>query len=100
VILDLEDACAPLAKPGARRNIVAALNEGGCGEKNRTVRVHDWTTEWTVTDVTRSLVSPPRPTPRTRTVLRDVTDDPWVPSCQTAGLGRSTGKARGGWSRW
>src|SRR5919202_1234018 len=29
VFLDLEDACAPLAKPGARKNIVAALNEGG-----------------------------------------------------------------------
>ena len=25
VFLDLEDACAPLAKPGARKNIVAAL---------------------------------------------------------------------------
>ena len=47
VFLDLEDACAPLAKPGARKNIVAALNEGGWGDKIRTVRVNDWTTEWT-----------------------------------------------------
>src|SRR6185312_11573583 len=51
VFLDLEDACAPLAKPGARKTIVAALNEGGWGEKARVVRVNDWTTEWTYRDV-------------------------------------------------
>ncbi len=52
VFLDLEDACAPLAKPGARKIIVDALNEGGWGEKTRVVRVNDWTTEWTYRDVT------------------------------------------------
>lgn len=51
VFLDLEDACAPLAKPGARKNIVAALNEGGWGDRVRAVRVNDWTTEWTLRDV-------------------------------------------------
>jgi citrate lyase subunit beta/citryl-CoA lyase len=51
VFLDLEDACAPLAKPGARKNIVAALNEGGWGDRIRVVRVNDWTTEWTYRDV-------------------------------------------------
>src|SRR5205823_7634638 len=51
VFLDLEDACAPLVKPEARKNIVAALNEGGWGEKIRVVRVNDWTTEWTYRDV-------------------------------------------------
>ena len=51
VFLDLEDACAPLAKPGARKNIVAALNEGGWGDKIRVVRVNDWTTHWTYRDV-------------------------------------------------
>ncbi|WP_369136907.1 HpcH/HpaI aldolase/citrate lyase family protein [Modestobacter versicolor] len=51
VFLDLEDACAPLAKPGARKNVVAALNEGGWGSTVRTVRVNDWTTAWTHTDV-------------------------------------------------
>ncbi len=51
VFLDLEDACAPLAKPGARTRIVAALNEGGWGERVRVVRVNDWTTEWTYRDV-------------------------------------------------
>jgi len=51
VFLDLEDACAPLAKPGARKNIVAALNEGGWGKRLRVVRVNDWTTHWTYRDV-------------------------------------------------
>jgi citrate lyase subunit beta / citryl-CoA lyase len=51
VFLDLEDAVAPLAKPDARKNIVAALNDGGWGDKIRTVRVNDWTTEWTYRDV-------------------------------------------------
>ena len=51
VFLDLEDACAPLAKPGARKAIVAALNEGGWGPKTRVVRVNDLTTQWTYHDV-------------------------------------------------
>ncbi|SDP47842.1 HpcH/HpaI aldolase/citrate lyase family protein [Lentzea jiangxiensis] len=52
VFLDLEDACAPLAKPDARKTIVASLNEGDWGNKTRVVRVNDWTTEWTYRDVT------------------------------------------------
>ena len=51
VFLDLEDAVAPLAKPDARRNIVAALNEGDWGGRVRVVRVNDLTTEWTFRDV-------------------------------------------------
>lgn len=51
VFLDLEDACAPLAKPAARKTIVAALNEGGWESTVRVVRVNDWTTEWTYQDV-------------------------------------------------
>ena len=51
VFLDIEDSVAPLAKPEARKNIVAALNEGGWGEKVRVVRVNDWTTHWTYRDV-------------------------------------------------
>ena len=51
VFLDLEDACAPLAKPDARKTIVASLNEGGWGDKTRVVRVNDWTTHWTYRDV-------------------------------------------------
>jgi len=51
VFLDLEDACAPLAKPEARGTIVAALNEGGWGDTIRVVRVNDLTTHWTYRDV-------------------------------------------------
>ena len=51
VFMDIEDAVAPLAKPDARKNIVAALNEGGYDGKVRSVRVNDWTTEWTYRDV-------------------------------------------------
>jgi len=51
IFMDIEDAVAPIAKPEARKNIVAALNEGGSGDKVRTVRVNDWTTSWTYRDV-------------------------------------------------
>ena len=51
VFMDIEDAVAPLAKSDARKNIVAALNEGGYEGKVRSVRVNDWTTEWTYLDV-------------------------------------------------
>jgi citrate lyase subunit beta/citryl-CoA lyase len=51
VFLDLEDACAPSAKEGARHAIVDALNHGDWGDKIRVVRVNDWTTEWTYRDV-------------------------------------------------
>lgn len=51
VFLDLEDACAPLAKEGARHAVVEALTEGDWGTKTRVVRVNDWTTQWTYRDV-------------------------------------------------
>ena len=49
--LDLEDSVAPPAKADARKNIVAALSDGGWGDKVRAVRVNDWTTQWTHRDV-------------------------------------------------
>lgn len=51
VFLDLEDACAPLAKPDARHTVVKFLNEGDWSGKTRVVRVNDWTTHWTYRDV-------------------------------------------------
>ena len=51
VFMDLEDSVAPLAKAEARKNVVAALNEGGYEGKVRAVRVNDWTTQWTYADV-------------------------------------------------
>lgn len=50
VFLDLEDAVAPPAKAEARRLIVAALAEDWAAPIV-TVRVNDWTTEWTYADV-------------------------------------------------
>src|ERR1700712_2159179 len=47
----MDKARGPLAKPAARGAIVAALNEGGWGDRLRVVRVNDWTTEWTYRDV-------------------------------------------------
>jgi citrate lyase subunit beta/citryl-CoA lyase len=51
VFLDIEDSVAPIAKPDARKNIVEVLNTGDWGAKVRTVRVNDWTTQWTYRDV-------------------------------------------------
>jgi citrate lyase subunit beta/citryl-CoA lyase len=51
VFLDLEDSVAPLAKEDARKNVVAALNEGSWAAKVRVVRVNDLTTKWTYRDV-------------------------------------------------
>ena len=44
VFLDLEDAVAPSAKPGARRTIVEGLNSLDWGKKTRCVRINDVTT--------------------------------------------------------
>ncbi|MEV5375310.1 CoA ester lyase [Streptomyces nondiastaticus] len=51
VFLDLEDACAPLAKEDARHLVVDALNNGDWTGKTTAVRVNDWTTHWTYRDV-------------------------------------------------
>jgi citrate lyase subunit beta/citryl-CoA lyase len=51
VFLDIEDSVAPIAKPDARKNIVEVLNTGDWSGKVRTVRVNDWTTQWTYKDV-------------------------------------------------
>ncbi|TAK68582.1 MAG: CoA ester lyase [Actinomycetota bacterium] len=51
VFLDLEDACAPLAKPGARGLIVEHLNAGGWGDTVRVVRINDASTHWAYRDV-------------------------------------------------
>jgi citrate lyase subunit beta/citryl-CoA lyase len=51
VFLDLEDAVAPDAKEGARKNVVDALTTGDWDGKTRVVRVNDLTTHWTYRDV-------------------------------------------------
>ena len=51
VFLDLEDAVAPDARAHARIEVAAALAAGGWAGQLRGVRVNDWTTPWTHTDV-------------------------------------------------
>jgi citrate lyase subunit beta / citryl-CoA lyase len=51
VFLDLEDAVAPDAKAAARTRVGAALAGPGWAGQLRGVRVNDWTTPWTHTDV-------------------------------------------------
>lgn len=50
VILDLEDAVAPDAKAGARAAAVAAVREGGFGDRVLVVRVNGLDTEWGADD--------------------------------------------------
>jgi len=51
VILDLEDAVAPDAKDGARDAAVAAVREGGFGERRLVVRTNGLDTEWAAADL-------------------------------------------------
>jgi len=46
VFLDLEDAVAPAEKPGARKNIVAALNDLDFGRSVRSYRINAVSTVW------------------------------------------------------
>jgi citrate lyase subunit beta/citryl-CoA lyase len=51
VFLDLEDACAPLEKVGARVKVVDAVKNLDWGEKVLCVRVNAWDTRWTYGDL-------------------------------------------------
>jgi citrate lyase subunit beta / citryl-CoA lyase len=51
LILDLEDAVAPDAKPAARANIAAALASGGYGKREIVLRVNGLATPWGYEDL-------------------------------------------------
>ena len=51
LILDLEDAVAPDAKDEARRQVLAALAEGGYGKREIVVRVNGMDTDWGQADL-------------------------------------------------
>ena len=51
LILDLEDAVAPEAKAQARGAIVAALKNGGFGDREVMVRINGLDTRWWVEDL-------------------------------------------------
>lgn len=57
VIIDLEDAVAPDAKNEARRLVVAALTEGGYGQRETVVRVNGYGTEWWDADMKAACAS-------------------------------------------
>ncbi len=56
VILDLEDAVAPGQKEAARAAVAEAVRSGDWGDRVVGVRVNDWTSPWTLSDLT-ALVS-------------------------------------------
>lgn len=51
VILDLEDAVAPEAKEAARAAAIAAVNEGGFGDREVAIRANGMNTPWGADDV-------------------------------------------------
>ena len=51
VILDLEDAVAPDAKPAAREAAVAAVREGGFGQREVAIRANGLDTPWGADDL-------------------------------------------------
>ena len=51
VILDLEDAIAPSAKELAREQAVAAIREGGFGDREVVLRLNGLNTEWGEADL-------------------------------------------------
>ena len=57
LILDLEDAVAPDAKEEARRLIVAALAEGGYGQREIIVRVNSLESDWGAADLKAAATS-------------------------------------------
>jgi len=57
LILDLEDAVAPDAKPAARDQILAALKAGGYGRREIAVRVNGLDSPWGRDDVTAMAAS-------------------------------------------
>ncbi|HKA85101.1 MAG TPA: CoA ester lyase [Acidimicrobiales bacterium] len=73
VFLDLEDACAPVAKEGARRTAVAALTGLDWGRTLRAVRVNGLETPWCHGDVVEVVSG-----------ARDALDVLIVPKARTA----------------
>jgi citrate lyase subunit beta/citryl-CoA lyase len=59
LILDLEDAVAPDAKPAARDNACAAARSGEYGRREVTIRVNGMDTEWHVEDMKAACAAGP-----------------------------------------
>lgn len=59
LILDLEDAVAPEAKPEARKNAAAAVKSGEYGNRELTIRVNSIGTEWHDEDIVVAAAAGP-----------------------------------------
>jgi citrate lyase subunit beta / citryl-CoA lyase len=59
LILDLEDAVAPDAKVDARRNVMAAVTDGGYGTKELVIRCNGLDTQWGHDDLTAAAQAGP-----------------------------------------
>src|SRR5688572_30581302 len=59
LILDLEDAVAPEAKPAAREAACAAVRSGGYGRRELTIRVNGADTEWHADDLAAACAAGP-----------------------------------------
>ena len=59
IIFDLEDSVAPEAKQEARAQVMAALETGGYGRRERVVRVNGLDTPWGADDLTAARAARP-----------------------------------------
>lgn len=59
LILDLEDAVAPDAKPEAREQVCAAVQQGGYGKREIVIRVNGLATEWGEDDLAAAAKAGP-----------------------------------------
>ena len=59
LLLDLEDAVAPEAKPNARNLVCQAVSEGGFGKREVVIRINGLTTEWGQEDLKAAVAAKP-----------------------------------------
>ncbi|MEZ5910242.1 MAG: CoA ester lyase [Hyphomicrobiaceae bacterium] len=59
VILDLEDAVAPDAKPAARQQVAAAVRAGGFGARETVIRINGLDTPWGADDLAAAAAAGP-----------------------------------------
>jgi citrate lyase subunit beta/citryl-CoA lyase len=59
LILDLEDAVAPEAKPEARERVCAAVRDGGYGHREVAIRINGLDTEWGEADLAAASAAGP-----------------------------------------
>lgn len=55
LFLDLEDSVSPLVKEQARANVIAALLEGGFGDRVVSVRINSIDSQWAMEDLTQVI---------------------------------------------